>query len=761
MMTKIQTILLIVLLISSVVFVVLPFIISFVRKNMRKKNQTKLGISNLLIFSGCLIVSIWCLRYAVGCFGVFTANLSTGSLTLVEEFFCSIIHALQTFSMDEEYTKYILDGKLMLRTILGEETMWQIVYGLYASILNFVAPIAGGTVLFEILANVFPQFKLAISNVEWWREKYFFSELNEASLSLAKNVYDNCGTSIKNPIFIFTDAYIDDENEKSSELLHEAKQIGAICVRNDLLHIRKCKYGKCKIFLIDENEISNLSSLSYLAQHEQKDVLKETEIYLFSQSDAYIEVKQKVRKLLMNRTLKKEKFLETELPKIVPIQRYRNLISNLLVDIPLYEPLINRINKNQKVEKLNITILGVGEIGTEMFLSCYWISQMLNIKTVINIVSKEPEEDFWNKINAVNNEIRPTTTTYENISKKIELPLLKYNSKEYAEPYCYTNYINCDVNSTGFAEIMNSTDDEVITKADYILISLGSDANNISIANQVCRHIGQKCIENCDSKKTVITYVVYDSELSETLNQNKWHSFTSETSDVYMQAIGSFKELYSEINVFMEKFDEKLKHIERGSDVLDADYRFWAEVARKMHRKYKAFSIGLAEKSIFDFKNTQKEYNEYNIQVLSKYKKFALGIDKTERCAEEINLLHQLAWLEHRRWNAFTRVRGFKSTFLYDSPNGWFYEKYYKLTGSYKHWALKLHPCIVESDKLGVRTEINDDRIDNLKICKRTIDLLDEEDYLDKFSKSLNKNCGSDDFKIYDYPCEDKFDDVP
>ena len=62
-----------------------------------------------------------------------------------------------------------------------------------------------------------------------------------------------------------------------------------------------------------------------------------------------------------------------EKPTIVPVRSYRNLIHNLFVDVPLYEPLINKKDSN----KLSLTILGNGIIGTEAFLNAYWFGQMM------------------------------------------------------------------------------------------------------------------------------------------------------------------------------------------------------------------------------------------------------------------------------------------------------------------------------------------------------------------------------------------------
>ena len=82
---------------------------------LRKKPR----ISRPIAFSACLLASVWCLRYAVGYFASVCPELIDPEATAPplmwwEEIFNSIAHALQTFSMDEDYTGYIVNGRIML-----------------------------------------------------------------------------------------------------------------------------------------------------------------------------------------------------------------------------------------------------------------------------------------------------------------------------------------------------------------------------------------------------------------------------------------------------------------------------------------------------------------------------------------------------------------------------------------------------------------------------------------------------------------------
>ncbi len=207
---------------------------------------------------------------------VFTARFSVAlladiediqDLNLIERFFDSIMHSVQTFSMDEDYTLYTTKGKELFEN--AGYSSWAFVYGLVISFLNIIAPILGGAMLVSIMTNLFPSFKI-------WRHpfkhKFVFSELNEQSICLAEDILRNenfkiilSSRNIKSkPLIIFTDAYVDDESESHSEILSRAKKIGAICIRDDLLNKRLLFSKSVTYLLIDEKTTNNIVSFSAL-----------------------------------------------------------------------------------------------------------------------------------------------------------------------------------------------------------------------------------------------------------------------------------------------------------------------------------------------------------------------------------------------------------------------------------------------------------------------------------------------------------------
>ncbi len=772
------------MLVLSFVFLFLPLLLSRGRKiwdavTHNKRRRADFGKS-LLVFSAFMLMAVWCLRYAVGYYAeVYLIPDDGVQLEWYEEIFNSVAHTLQTFSMDEDYTAYIKNGKEMLAFIFPETEWYQTAYSLYASTLNVVAPIAGGAILLEILASIFPKLMLYISYLAFWKEKIYFSELNEFSLSIAKSIRSDKKWFPLRATVIFSDAYVDDENENSSELYVEAKALGAICVKDDVAHVAKSIFGKKKFYIISESETDNVKALTNLCNEYNFRYLKGGEIYLISQSDLYsLMDKQVIKKLehLHQKQSRVVKSLEKLIyktadawyPNIMPIQIYRNLVCNLLVKVPLYEPLVGKSADCQGKKELNVTILGNGMIGTEMFLAVYWFGQMLDCTLNVNVVSKVTEEQFWKKVDYVNPEIKETVTPGHKI--------LRYSNKATSDPYCNVKFIQSDVQAGEFWK-MNTPETQSLLDTDYFMVALGSDETNISIAEKLRLCMGEHHIDGHANDKCVISYVVYDSDLCEMLNLTKCFCSTrSNEPDIYMHAFGALDEVYSTENLLMT--DHALRASEVGyvyksvqqhhdhARQNNGSYNYWADIARAMHLKYKVFSLGMINTSVFD--NVQEDKREHEravVNACAQYRRVCHGKAQNEEdkaAAEKLeSVKHRLSWLEHRRWNAFTRVMGYRSTALY--------RNYVDHTKSYKHMPLKLHPCLVECDDMGIHGLFDADGyvIDN-SIFDEGYDK-SSFDFLDKLSYSLHeleytdsdgekKICLDYDFKMYDYPSYE-FDD--
>lgn len=818
---------------GSVLYIVL-MLIRFLR---RKKEYVPMGArSGLLKITGLLLVAVWCLRFAVGQYEILQYNekytsptdnavqveepaeTSDKPLTRGEEGFNSLVHAFQTFSMDEDYTYYIHAGKAMVADMYNTDpdTAQRAAeaYGMYASVLNVAAPVIGGAVLLDILRSLFPGIILWLSYLNFLRDKYYFSALNEKTLVLVESILEENRKKIFRPVLIIMDSSADSPDNNGSELADKARYMGALCIRGDIVHIHKNVWGKRKLFLIQEAEAENVQTLVELSSTMKARYLKNTEIFYFTADDTHTYVWNTVQKNFVEKRdsallyrpfgkllkwvekkyeqyekAEKKQGEETDettaekqyenpweplqkklreyadicLPTVLAVNNYRNLVANLLTDLPLFEPIVHVYTENRKKNAetvLNLTILGTGLIGTEMFLAAYWCGQILGCRLHITIISKETEEAFRQRINYINPDIFRSMEAGNDI-------LQVYSSDAYApggkrEPapvYCTMSYKCTDIKTKDFLKLFDN--DQDIGNTHYFFVALGSDDENIGTAGKLRELIGRQHLSDGTDLKTVIAYVVYKTDLCTALNNKQLLSYAGTGNDICMRAVGSLHDMYSMKNISMKATDAMARKMEVAYNSVSAakdrreqsrqqmkdEYTYWSNMTRAVHFRYKMFSAGVWKKSVFD---GDEAYGEYPKTIFREYEARIKG--QNEDCRR---IQHDLAWLEHRRWNAFLRSRGFRYPACTAAV---FLQKF----GAQKNLELKLHLCLVECDRQGMRAEY---RTDGTFCPSKLLELLTDEafaalepDLLDEVTREIFRAENVDfkpDYKIYDYPIED------
>ena len=221
-----------------------------------KKGTRTFTANRLLKFSACLLLSIWCLRFCVGYYE--SVALADAPMHWWNIIIDSLIHALQTFSLDESYTEFITNGKTMITDITGREEGFLLTfYETFTSVLNVLAPVITGSVLFEVLVNFFPKIRLFFSGWNRQRPRYYFSKLSDGALALAKSISED--KSITRPLIVFADV-----DEATEDQHTAAMELGAICLKTDLTKISMPKGGALVIYLISEDELTNVRQLTDL-----------------------------------------------------------------------------------------------------------------------------------------------------------------------------------------------------------------------------------------------------------------------------------------------------------------------------------------------------------------------------------------------------------------------------------------------------------------------------------------------------------------
>ena len=680
---------------ASILCFSLPFVAIILRWfiNLFRKDRAVFSMPfnrSLMITSVFFVASIWFLRMAIYYYEV---TLGDGcKFTIKELIFDNFIHAIKTLGIDESYVDFIPLGKKVIGKFVGENTIWQSAFGIYVMVLNSITPLVGGAIILDVLTSVFPKIKL---HFLVYKKHYYFSELNERSIALAKSIMTDKKHFFSKPMMVFTDTYLDDESELSSELFIAAKKIGAVCVKDDLGHLNVFSFRKKEIFLMDEVESDNLKTLSAMCENKRNTTIKNAQIYIFYQDDAYAMIEKCIFERIKDRF---EKGKINNAPVITRVKEYENLILNLLAKKPLIEPLLVEKDEYTNKNEYNLTIIGSGKIGMQMFLSSTWAGQFYGHKLNINVVSEESQEDFINELNKINPEILEST--------KVNSPLLKVYQEEedktFADPYFNLRYgtynlVNIDLEKIKCNKVIlgeESTSEEHedaedvfnILDSDYIFVALGSDEMNISIAEDIERKICVNQFGEDNKRKQVIVYIVYNEDFCNILADK--HKVLS--ANVVMYPFGSVDEIYSYKNITMANEDpaaicvrdsyvkasaqaQKAAQTKRITDKL---YDSLSSKARDVHLKYRIFSSFLYAKVNYSENTEWDKLTEINEDAIKIYEAEVLA----ENAREDI--LQYLTWLEHRRWNAYMRSIGFSHRVM----DG-------------KDINLKIHGCLFECAK--------------------------------------------------------------
>ena len=162
------------------------------------------GLRKTVVCSLMLMVSIYLIIWFVNKnIYIIDAEEEIHRLSNHEIAFNSLFEMLQTFTLDAPYEQLV--SKLQdIITAMGHPRWKCVCIGIYSYIAFACAPIAGGFVLFEVIASIFPRLLVLLSLVRFYKNIMYFSELNERSIAFAKNVVEN-SSWWKRPILIFTE----------------------------------------------------------------------------------------------------------------------------------------------------------------------------------------------------------------------------------------------------------------------------------------------------------------------------------------------------------------------------------------------------------------------------------------------------------------------------------------------------------------------------------------------------------------------------
>lgn len=430
-------------------------------------------------------------------------------IPVYEDFFESKSISLRTLilSIHNSIRLFVVDAdfEAVREFVATLENPYGGIYEVFFSILYVLAPMLTFGFLLSLFNNLSAYCRFFFKK---WKDLYVFSDLNERSLALARDIV----RKDKNVGIVFTDISID--KDEDNELIEKATEIGAILFKKSILSIKYSLHSKNKklvFFLISPDKNENVSQGLELIDRYKN--LKNSELYLFS-------ISKKI-----------ELFLDSikNTPYVMKIRRIREAKS--LVNRYLYDSgrlvFERSFAKEDDLKIVSAVVIGMGEYGTEMAKALPWFCQLPGYRFKLNVFDKD-----------VNAESKFTALCPEYMSPSCNKVFVEGEAQ-----YDITFHSGVDYRYADFEKKLSAVSD-----ASFVFVSLGSDEENLDCA-LACRMYFERI-----GIHPRIVAVVYDSDK---INGGKGEEEKkNDNQSLDIECFGSLSELYSANVIINSELDE-------------------------------------------------------------------------------------------------------------------------------------------------------------------------------------------------------------
>ena len=423
-------------------------------------------------------------------------------------------NALQLFTLDASFDSL---GET-ITTENGLHPLLVNIYSVYASIYFVVAPLLSAAFILSFVKGLYENWryfkKAKVDKI------YVFSQLNENSLTLARDIlknYKNVDEDAQDDtvsakmrvrrVIVFANVTQSIEEERT-DLVSSARELGAICLQKDISDIYLKSPSKKiyrKLYLISQDENENTSKALPLIAHCKK-------LYNFDTTHIYIFANSDESGILIDSVMPK---LSDEVQdpfniKVRRVNEKRNLIWNTLrqseSDLQLTLPNETLDNATHKqlplifssakafgeTKYIDVLIVGMGQYGTELLKTVCWYCQMPNYCLRVHVFDRLPNCE--EKVRSV----APELVQYNRISEELV---------KQGEAYYDINFYNhaIDVHEASFADKIAS-----LPNVTLAFVTLGNDKTNIDTSIKLRRIFGKLYADKGYKVPPILT-VVYDS----------------------------------------------------------------------------------------------------------------------------------------------------------------------------------------------------------------------------------------------------------
>lgn len=490
----------------------------------------------------------------------------------------SVHNAIRLFVVDADF-------ELVSSFVSVSEATIASAYEITLAILYVLAPCLTATFLLMLFGDTSSYIKLFCS---FYKEAYVFSDLNETSLALAKDITKNK----KRALIVFVDVL--SGNDESNDLIDKAKELGAVIFKKSIAYVHFNIHLNVKpisFFAIGNNEDENVSHSYELIKKYGKSSKKK--LYLFSktkQSELFIDSIDKNCKM-----------------KIKRVKESSSLINRYLYDNG--KDIFNGTHATEDgLKVISAVVLGMGYFGTEMAKALPWFCQLPGYRFKLNVfdMDEKAESKF-----------------------KVLCP-------EYLNPKCNRVYVDgeaqydinvhsgVDFNTFEFGEQIQKIKD-----ASFVFVALGSDEENIACAVKARMYFERIGVH------PKIVAVVFDGDKVKQI-KNAVCGSDENAKEYDIDYTGTLEELYSYNVIINSELEERALKVHMRWPAKDKsleehekgfwtnEYNYNSSCASAIHQKVRVeCKISGADKKEEDLTDEERdiitliEHRRWNTQVRS------------------------------------------------------------------------------------------------------------------------------------------------
>ncbi len=425
-------------------------------------------------------------------------------------------------------------------------------YLAWAVALHGIAPILTVSYLATMLKNFMASLRY---NRAKDKATYVFSQLNEKSLALAQDIFDEAEDTNR---IVFTG--LQDDWEKGAEQwLPDLRKMNAICFKKgldtlDLL--KKAGMRDLSFFLISEDRQENLRlAKKLIPEYENRQA--NTRIYVFAES-------LESELVLTAITPAKSRFLQVK-----RIREARNLVNYLLQSRP-GRVFGTAVPQESGLQHIGAVIVGMGDHGTEMLKALAWYCQMPGYSVTIDAFDRDKLalEKF--------------------VAAAPELMSPQYNGVTRKGEAAYTIRIHPGVDATS-ADFFRQVKE--IENVSYIFVNLGSDELNIATGIELWRQAARK------QEDPAVDVLVYDGGFKDVLAtyESKERKFKDDNY-AGVEVVGDLQTAYSNRVILNTELEKRVTEINRRYNEvgdyqysINNEYSYYSTAACAIHRYAKEF----------------------------------------------------------------------------------------------------------------------------------------------------------------------------